>query len=258
VLRRWYRNSESYLVPAVTLVLLLALWEALYYLLSIPKFIVPSPSAIAAAAWEWRDKLPAHIYETLFATVIGFVVSTAVALPLAAVIVYSPFLSKAIYPLLVLSQSIPKVAIAPVLMLVVGTGIESKVIMCVLIAFFPIIVDTAAGLKITPPELLDLSRSYRSGSFKTFMKVRFPMALPFIFSGLKVGITFSVTGAVVAEFMGSDKGLGYVIMSATSFWRADLAFAVMIILSIIAIVLFTLVEILERVFCPWYAERNEH
>ena len=258
MLRKWYGNLDAYLIPAVTLLAFLGAWEAFYHVFSIPKFIVPSPSAIAAAAWEWRDRFPEHIYETLFATLLGFGVSTIVALPLAAFIVYSPLLSKAIYPLLVLSQSIPKVAIAPVLMLLVGTGIESKVIMCVLIAFFPIIVDTAAGLKITPPELLDLSRSYRSGSLKTFLKIRFPMALPFIFSGLKVGITFSVTGAVVAEFMGSDRGLGYVIMSATSYWRADLAFAAMILLSIIAIILFTLVEILERVFCPWYADRPDH
>lgn len=256
--RKWYGNLDAYLIPTVTLIAFLGAWEAFYHVFNIPKFIVPSPSAIAAAAWEWRDRFPEHIYETLFATLLGFGVSTIVALPLAALIVYSPLLSKAIYPLLVLSQSIPKVAIAPVLMLLVGTGIESKVIMCVLIAFFPIIVDTAAGLKITPTELLDLSRSYRSGSLKTFLKIRFPMALPFIFSGLKVGITFSVTGAVVAEFMGSDRGLGYVIMSATSYWRADLAFAAMIILSIIAIILFTLVEILERVFCPWYADRPDH
>jgi NitT/TauT family transport system permease protein len=258
LLRKWSANLGDYLIPTITLIAFLGAWEAFYHILNIPKFIVPSPSAIAAAAWEWRDRFPEHIYETLFATLLGFGVSTIVALPLAALIVYSPLLSKAIYPLLVLSQSIPKVAIAPVLMLLAGTGIESKVIMCVLIAFFPIIVDTAAGLKITPTELLDLSRSYRSGSLKTFLKIRFPMALPFIFSGLKVGITFSVTGAVVAEFMGSDRGLGYVIMSATSYWRADLAFAAMIILSIIAIILFTMVEILERVFCPWYADRPEH
>jgi NitT/TauT family transport system permease protein len=257
VLRNFYRRIEDQLIPALTVVLLLAVWEAFYHLFRIPKFIIPSPSAILAVAWEWRDRLPEHIYETLFATLVGFFVSTAIALPLAALIVYLPLLSKAIYPLLVLSQSVPKVAIAPVLLLIVGTGIESKVIMCVLIAFFPIIVDTAAGLKITPPELLDLSRSYRSGPLKTFLKVRFPMALPFIFSGLKVGITFSVTGAVVAEFMGSDRGLGYIIMSATSFWRADLAFAAMIILSVIAIILFTAVEMLERVLCPWYAERKE-
>ncbi|MGE0748961.1 MAG: ABC transporter permease [Variibacter sp.] len=255
-MRKLYANLETYLIPAATVILLLAFWEAAYHLLNIPRFIIPSPSAISAAAWEWRDRLPKHIFETLYATVIGFLVSTAVALPLAALIVYLPLLSKAIYPLLVLSQSVPKVAIVPVLMLIVETGIESKVIMCVLIAFFPIIVDTAAGLKITPPELLDLSRSYRAGALKTFLKVRFPMALPFIFSGLKVGITFSVTGAVVAEFMGSDRGLGYIIMSATSFWRADLAFAAMIILSVIAIILFTMVEALERVLCPWYADRT--
>lgn len=252
-LRKRFPRLEDYLIPAITVILLLAVWELAYRAMNVPSFIIPSPSAIAKAGWEWRYRLPEHIFETLYATIVGFAVSAVIAIPMAALIVYMPLLSKAIYPLLVLSQSIPKVAIAPVLLLIMGTGLVSKIVMCVLIAFFPIIVDAAAGLKLTPPELLDLSRTYRAGVFKTFIKIRFPMALPFIFTGLKVGVTFSVTGAVVAEFMGSDRGLGFIILSATSVWRADLAFAAMIILAVIAIVLFNAVEAAERIFCPWYA-----
>jgi NitT/TauT family transport system permease protein len=245
---------EDYVIPALTVVLVLVAWEIVYRAFNIPSFIIPSPTAIAKAAWGYRAEFPAHVYETLYATIVGFIVSALIAIPLAAFIVEIPLLGKAIYPLLVLTQSVPKVAIAPVLLLILGTGIVSKIVMCVLIAFFPIIVDTAAGLKLTPPELLDLSRTYKAGVLRTFLKIRFPMALPFIFTGLKVGITFSVTGAVVAEFMGSDRGLGYVILSATSVWKADLAFAAMIILALIAIILFNIVEIAERILCPWYAE----
>ncbi|MGH7266164.1 MAG: ABC transporter permease [Candidatus Rokuibacteriota bacterium] len=122
-----------------------------------------------------------------------------------------------------------------------------------LVAFFPVVVDTATGLAATPPELLDLSRSYRASALKTFVKVRFPMALPFVFGGLKVAVTLSLIGAVVGEFVGSDEGLGYIILSATSYWKANLAFGAMILLSVMAVVLFWLVALVERLVCPWYA-----
>src|SRR2546422_11760418 len=116
-----------------------------------------------------------------------------------------------------------------------GHGEIPKVIVAFLVAFSPVVVDTATGLAATPPELLDLSRSYRASALKTFLKVRFPMALPFFFSGLKVAVTLAVIGAVVGEFVGSDKGLGYVIVSATSYWKSNLAFAAMLLLSVMAI-----------------------
>jgi len=119
-------------------------------------------------------------------------------------------------------------------------------------------VDTATGLAATPEELIDLSRSYRAGQLKTFMKVRFPMALPFFFSGLKVAITLALIGAVVAEFVGSDRGLGYIIVAATSYWKADLAFGAILLLSVMAIVLFGLVTVVERLVCPWYAAEPRH
>ena len=181
-------------------------------------------------------------------------------MPLAVLIVYSPALKNALYPLIVLAQSVPKIAIAPVLLLVVGHGEFPKIIVAFLVAFFPVVVDTATGLAATPPELLDLSRSYRASAFKTFLKVRLPMALPFFFAGAKVAITLSVIGAVVGEFVGSDQGLGYVILSATSYWKTELAFSSMILLSVMAIVLFGAVSLVERLACPWLAPagpRNE-
>jgi len=181
-----------------------------------------------------------------------------IALPaLAVMLVYSPVLRSALYPLLVVTQAVPKVAIAPVLLLLLGAGEVSKVVIAFLVAFFPIVVNTATGLAATPPELLDLSRSYRASRLKTFIKVRFPMALPFFFSGLKVAVTLSVIGAVVGEFVGSDKGLGYVIVSATSYWKSNLAFAAMLLLSVMAVGLFGLVELVERLVCPWYALARE-
>jgi NitT/TauT family transport system permease protein len=251
------RRLRPLALPTAVLVGTLALWEIVWRVLDVPRFVVPLPSGILAETWEWRWRLLGHSWVTLYETLAGFALSIAVGTPLAVMIVYSPLLRSALYPLLVVTQAVPKVAIAPVLLLLLGAGEVSKVVVAFLVAFFPIVVDTATGLAATPPELLDLSRSYRAGALKTFVKVRFPMALPFFFSGLKVAVTLAVIGAVVGEFVGSDQGLGYVIVSATSYWKANLAFGAMLLLAVMAIVLFALVELVERLVCPWYAFTRE-
>ncbi|HTO13632.1 MAG TPA: ABC transporter permease [Candidatus Binatia bacterium] len=251
------RVVAEYVVPALTLVVVLALWEAATVVFEIPRFIMPAPSAILGEGWEWRYRFIGHTWVTLYETLGGFALSVVVGVPLAVMIVYSPALKNALYPLIVLTQSVPKIAIAPVLLLMLGAGEIPKVIVAFLVAFFPVVVDTATGLAATPPELLDLSRSYRASAFKTFLKVRLPMALPFFFAGAKVAITLSVIGAVVGEFVGSDRGLGYVILSATSYWKTELAFSSMILLSLMAILLFGAVSLVERLTCPWLAPAGE-
>jgi NitT/TauT family transport system permease protein len=247
------RRIGAWVTPMATLVGALVVWEVATRALRIPRFIMPAPSAILAEGWEWRYRFIGHTWVTLYETLGGFALSIAVGVPLAVLIVYSPALRSALYPLIVLAQSIPKIAIAPVLLLVIGYGEFPKMIVAFLVAFFPVVVDTATGLAATPPELLDLSRSYRASPFKTFVKVRLPMALPFIFSGAKIAITLAVIGAVVGEFVGSDKGLGYVILSSTSYWKTELAFSAMILLSAMAILLFAAVSLVERLLCPWLA-----
>jgi len=251
------RNLSRYVVPAATVAGVVVAWELASRVLRIPRFIMPAPSEIAVEAWEWRYRFIGHSWVTLYETLGGFALSIVVGVPLATLIVYSPWMRRALYPLIVLLQAVPKIAVAPVLLLVIGYGEIPKMIVAFLVAFFPIVVDTATGLAATPPELLELSRSYRASAFKTFVKVRFPMALPFFFSGLKVAITLAVIGAVVGEFIGSDKGLGYVILSATSYWKTELAFASMILLSLIAIMLFGAVCLVERLVCPWLAPAAE-
>lgn len=245
------------LIPATTLLAALLVWEVATRALRIPRFIMPAPSAILGEGWEWRYRFIGHTWVTLYETLGGFALSMVVGVPLAVLIVYSPALRAAIYPLVILAQSVPKIAIAPVLLLVLGYGEVPKMVVAFLVAFFPVVVDTATGLAATPPELLDLSRSYRASAFKTFVKVRLPMALPFIFAGAKVAITLSVIGAVVGEFVGSDKGLGYVILSSTSYWKTEVAFSAMILLSVMAIVLFAAVSLVERVVCPWLNPQGE-
>lgn len=245
------------LIPAATLLVALLAWEAATRAFRIPRFIMPAPSAILGEGWAWRYRFVEHTWVTLYETLGGFALSMAVGVPLAVLIVYSPALRAAIYPLIVIAQSVPKIAIAPVLLLVLGYGEVPKMVVAFLVAFFPVVIDTATGLAATPPELLDLSRSYRASAFKTFVKVRLPMALPFIFAGAKVAITLSVIGAVVGEFVGSDRGLGYVILSSTSYWKTEVAFSAMILLSLMAIVLFGAVSLVERVVCPWVSPEAE-
>jgi len=245
------------LLPVGVLVGTLVVWELVWRVFDVPRFVVPLPSGILVETWHWRGYLLYHSWVTLYETLGGFALSIAVGTPIAVMLVYSATLKRALYPLLVVTQAIPKVAIAPVLLLLLGAGEGSKIVIAFLVAFFPIVVDTATGLAATPPELLDLSRSYRASAAKTFVKVRFPMALPFFFSGLKVAVTLAVIGAVVGEFVGSDKGLGYVIVSATSYWRSNLAFAAMLLLAAMAVGLFALVELCERLVCPWYTAGRE-
>jgi len=245
------------LIPVATLLGTLAVWEVATRAFRVPRFIMPAPSAILGEGWEWRYRFIGHTWVTLYETLGGFALSMVVGVPLAVLIVYSPTLRRGIYPLIILAQSVPKIAIAPVLLLVLGYGEIPKMVVAFLVAFFPVVVDTATGLAATPPELLDLSRSYRASPFKTFLKVRLPMALPFIFAGAKVAITLSVIGAVVGEFVGSDKGLGYVILSSTSYWKTEVAFSAMILLSLMAIVLFAAVSLVERVVCPWVNPESE-
>ncbi len=244
----------GWLFPALTIVALVGLWEAASRLTSLPAFILPAPSSILAVGLEWRRHIPGHFAVTLYETLVGFALSIAVAVPIAILIVSSGFLSRTIYPLLLVLQSVPKVAVAPLLLLWVGYGELPKILVVFLVCFFPIVIGTAAGLTSVPPDMVDLVRSLSATTSQLFLKVRFPYAMPQIFVGLKVAITLAVIGAVIGEFVGSERGLGYLILVSSSQINTALAFASMILLSVMSIVLFYALEWLERVVVPWAQE----
>lgn len=245
--------ATEYVLPASTLVVLVVAWEAAAHLFRIPSWVLPAPSHIAAEAWAHRAQLPGHTGRTLWETLAGFGLSIVVGVPLAAVIAWSPLLRNTIYPLLVVTQSVPKVAIAPLIVIFMGVGETPKILVAFLVAFFPIVVDTATGLNAVPPELIDLSRSLKASRLQEFVKIRFPTAVPFLFSGLKVAVALSVVGAVVGEFVQADKGLGYLIVVSTTYWRTGLAFSALVLLSIMGVALFAAVALVERVFFYWYS-----
>ncbi|HSC42068.1 MAG TPA: ABC transporter permease [Candidatus Binatia bacterium] len=241
--------------PTVTLLALLVVWEVLARWSGIPTWLLPAPSAIAEAMIDWRGELTLHFFVTLYEVLIGFAISIVVSVPLAVAVVYSPFLQNTIYPILLALQSMPKVAIAPLLVLWIGFGVLPKVIVVFLVCFFPIVVATASGLSAVPPPLLDLIRSLSATQYQTFIKIRFPTAIPHIFVGFKIAITFAVIGGVIGEFVGSDQGLGYLILISTSQSRTPLAFGALLLLTIMSIVLYYAVEVIERLVIPW-APRN--
>lgn len=237
--------------PALALTILIAIWQSATYIFNPPGWLVPSPVAILGAMITWSDDLPRHIAATLFTTLAGFVFAAAVGIPMAVLIVCSTILKRTIYPLLLALQSMPKIALAPLLLMWVGHGLLSKIIIVFIGALFPIIISTTAGLEKTPRLMMDLAASCVSRPVQTFLKIRLPYALPYIFVGLKVGATLAVIGAVIGEFVGSEQGLGYLILISTSQFDSALAFAAMLFLMIISVALYQLIEHCEARFAPW-------
>jgi NitT/TauT family transport system permease protein len=231
---------------------LIVLWEVACRALRIPGWLLPAPSVIVAETWEIRGIIPRHFLATLYAVVGGFALAVGVGIPIAVLVVYSAFLRRVIYPVLLMLQSVPKVALAPLLVLWVGYGLQSNVVVAAITAFFPIVINTATGLNSVDPELLELTRSLDSGKLRVFWRVRLPWALPYIFSAMKVSITLAVIGAIVAEFIGSDRGLGYLILTSSGTMRTSLMFGIIVILSCLGITCFYLVSFAERALCPWY------
>jgi ABC-type nitrate/sulfonate/bicarbonate transport system permease component len=224
--------------------------------------ILPAPLHILSATIASRSVFLAHIGTTLYETLVGLVVSLAFGVLTAALIDLSPLLRRAIYPLLVASQAIPIVAIAPLLIFFFGFGLLPKVVVVTLICFFPITVSLADGLRGTDPELMKLYRTFGAGEFTIFWRVRLPHALPAFFSGLRIAATYAVVGAFLSEYVGATYGLGILLQYEEKSFRTDLAFGDVIITALLSISLFALVSVIERIALPWYfaagRERDWH
>ena len=243
--------------PLAGVVLIVAAWALVCWAGNLPTAVLPTPDKVLRAFVARRDLLLSEGWVTLKETLYGFLLALAVGLPLAVAVANSRPLNLMFYPLLVGLQSVPKVALAPIILVWLGTGLESKLAVVWLVAFFPIIVDTAAGLRATPVELIELARSLRATPTQIFLKVQFPAALPFVITGAKVAITLAVIGAVIGEFVGSSEGLGYLLLSATSQLDTPLAFAALFALSFLGVLVYLLVEVAERLIGPWLPHRGQ-
>lgn len=239
------------LYPGAGALLLLAAWAIGCWLWNLPTAVLPTPVQVARAFVARSDLLWSEALVTLKETIYGFLLALAFGLPMAVAVANSRPLNLMFYPLLVALQSVPKIALAPIILVWLGTGLESKLAIVWLVAFFPVIIDTAAGLRSTPRELLELARSLNATPMQVFTKVQLPASLPFVFTGAKVAITLAVIGAVIGEFVGSSEGLGYLLLSATSQLDTPLAFAALLALSLLGLLVYALVVGVERLAAPW-------
>ncbi len=236
----------------ITLVSVLIVWQLATTLAKVPAYLLPSPSSIAAALYNYSGILLAHAGVTVMEIIVGFALAVLIGVPLATLICYSDALDRAVYPLIVGSQTIPKVAIAPLLLAVFGYGLAPKIAIVVLISFFPIVINSVVGLRSVAPEMLHLARSMGASPLQTFLSFRLPQALPSMFAGMKLASTLAVIGAVVAEFVGANSGLGYIIMVAGSNFRMDQQFAAIILLSAIGMAFFWALGAIEQRLLPWH------
>ena len=240
------------LMPFVGLAALLLLWALITTVFKIPDYLLPSPIAvIRRAVLEWRILFSQTSY-TLIEIVAGFLGSILIGVPMAFAVVLSRPVERVVLPMVVASQAIPKVAIAPILVVWLGFGLFPKIAISFLIAFFPILVSTIAGLKSVETEMINLVRSMGASTMKIMLRVRLPSALPQIFSGLKVAIALSVVGAIVGEFVGADRGLGFLLLTATGALDGTLVWAALLVLIGLGILLFQIVVAVERVAIRWH------
>jgi NitT/TauT family transport system permease protein len=254
---RW-RVWADRVAPAAAFIVLICVWEAACRLLAIPSFLLPAPSAIVVAGFnisvgQWLGNIGA----TLRVALMGYVAAIVVSIPLAVALVSWRFLSRTLYPIIVIVQSTPIVAIAPIIVVTLGASDLPRVVITFLITFFPIVVSTVTGLMATPEELIELSRSLRAGRVREMLHIRLPFAVPFIFSALKISTTLAVIGAVVSEFVAAERGLGFFIMFSTSFFKIPQAFAGLAVLVALSLVLFRLCSLAQRWFVPWSLPKSE-
>ncbi len=244
---RW----RQYSYPLGALLIGILAWELAVRLFGIKTYILPAPSVVALKLIEQSGTIFSYSLTTAWEIILGYLLSIVIGIPLGLMIYQSKLLERILYPFLVASQTVPKIAIAPLLVIWFGWGLAPKVIVAFLIAIFPIVIDTVVGLKNTRPEMFYLVRSMGATRTQTFFKISLPNALPNIFAGLKVAITLAVVGAVVGEFIAADRGLGYILVVANGYLDTPLMFAGIIALSAMGILFFSVIEFLERIIVPW-------
>ena len=249
--------NSAWARPLLFLLFLGVLWDVVIRLFRIPPYQVPAPVDVLITLWTDGPELLAQAVPTTIATVEGFVLSAVFGVGIAVLIVGSRTVESYVYPLLVFSQSIPKVAIAPLFVVWFGFGMMPKVLSAFLLGFFPVVVSAVQGFKSVEPDMLDLARAMEAKPLQVFRMVRFPHALPAIFSGLKVSITLAVVGAVVGEFVGSNNGLGFVLQRSIGNFELPTMFAALVVLSLIGVLLFWLLDVIERLVIPWHASQRQ-
>ena len=256
VRRRRRPNFAVYVYPVVTVAVLFVVWELLARAGYFPRYILPAPTGIAARFVQFKGLIARELLVTMEETLVGFALSVVFGIPLAMALCASRTFNCAVYPLLIGSQVVPKVALAPLFLLWFGFGLTSKALIVFLVAFFPIVVDTIVGLSSTEPGKLYVARAAGATPLQLFWRVRLPNALPAIFGGMKVAITLAVVGAIVGDFIAAENGIGRLLLSANGNMDTELLFAAILALIAAGIVLFLLMEAVEKLALPWHISQR--
>lgn len=248
---------SKFLRPIVLLTSLVLLWSLSIRVFQIPAYQVPAPGDVILTLIREGPDLLSQAWPTVSATLYGFLLSAAIGIPLAMLIAGSQAVESYVYPLIVFSQSVPKVAIAPLFVVWFGFGLLPKVLCAFLLGVFPVVVSAVQGFKSVDTEMLDLARAMEANRLQVFRMVSLPSALPSIFAGLKICVTLAVVGTVVGEFVGANSGLGYVLQRSIGNFELPTMFAALLLLAFLGMILFWFVEIIERLAIPWHASQRE-
>jgi NitT/TauT family transport system permease protein len=238
-------------LPATSLIALLLIWQLAVALFKVPIYLLPAPIDVWLAGAKIAPTLPKHLLATLTTVTLGFALSVSLSVPLGIGLSINRAASEAVYPLLIFANAVPVIAVAPIIVVIFGVGLGSRLIIALMVCFFPITVATATGVLDTPREYLDLSRATGASFSTELLMIRLPHAAPFIFSGLKIGISLSVIGAVVGEFITSQEGLGYLIVSATTNFDLPQAIAAVVVLAMMSVILYQIILMVQRSWLPW-------
>lgn len=239
------------LLPPLTFLAIIGLWAAAIPVFKIPPYLLPGPGGVFSRIVTDASQLWTNALVTLTEIGLGFGLTLLTAIPLGLVIALSPLSRQILYPPLMFLQLVPKIAVAPLFLVWLGFGIESKVLLTLLMTFFPLLLASISGFQILDTRLLYLTQSMGASRWQTFRYLRVPAALPVIFSGVKTSATIAATAAIVAEFVGANKGLGYVLLRSTGTMDIELTFAVLVVLTVIGIAINYLVEFAEWAMTPW-------
>jgi NitT/TauT family transport system permease protein len=253
--RAWRQDVERW-SPLLLVIGLVVLWEVCVRWFDIPRFLLPAPTDIAKLMVEEWSLIQMHSVATIGSIITGYLSASAFALAVSALMIRFPMAERLIMPIFVALQSVPKIAIAPLILVWVGAGIGSKILVVASIAFFPIVINTMAGFKEVDRGLTDVFRSVDASERQMFLKLRLPYAVPYIFAGLRIATTLAVLGAIVAEWLAASNGLGYLVLSGSFNFNTARSFAAIIMLAIIGTTFFSLMSWIERLI-SWRREGSD-
>ena len=253
-----FKEKFFYYLPVIIFfILTLIIWEIMIQLLNVESWILPAPTAIFAEILKTRSLLLEHSLRTLYESIFGLGVSAVSGILVGTIIFNFKILERTLYPLMVISQTVPIVVLIPLFVIWFGFGLLPKILIVILACFFPVAVNTVDGLNTADKNKINLLRAMGASRWQTFTKVRIPTALPMIFSGLRISATYSVMAAVVAEWMGSDLGLGVFIVRSSNSYLTARVFAGIVFVSLFSIILFQSISLLEKFLIPWINNKEE-